>query len=121
MFKDFDLESADIGQLNIPWYKKFLFRFFPRLFMKLEARKMALDDGTIESAERLFGNDKKIHIQPLSGEDGRGFIIFVDNKISFWFFQDGGHFKYDGFEMGKYDDGNVQVFDGVTNDCARTQ
>ncbi|MEK7065330.1 MAG: hypothetical protein AAB963_02700 [Patescibacteria group bacterium] len=55
-------------------------------------------------------------LQPLSGNDGRGFIIFVDNKISFWFFQDGDHFKYDGFEMGEYGDGNVQVFDNATDD-----
>lgn len=45
---------------------------------------MALDDSVINYAEKLFGNGKKIHIQPLSGNDGRGFIIFVDNKISLW-------------------------------------
>lgn len=73
---------------------------------------MSLDDKSIEWAERLFGN-KKIHIKPLSSNNGRGFIIFVDNKMSFWFFQNGDHFEYDGFEIGEYDDGNVQVFDDL--------
>lgn len=94
-----DIEPGDMSRLDFPWYKKLLLKFFPHVFMRLEASKLGLDDDMIDNAEHLFAG-KKIHIQPLSGVSGRGFIIFVDNKMSFWFFQDGDHFVYDGFEMG---------------------
>lgn len=107
-----DLKLGDMDQLDFPWHKKFLLKFFPRWFMKLTAKELKLDDSMIENAQKLFGG-KKVYIQPLAGVGGRGFIIFVDSKMSFWFFQDGGHFKYDGFEMGEYDDGEVTIFDNL--------
>ena len=105
-----DIPVGDMSNLDIPWYKKMILKFFPHLFLKWHAGHMNIDDKMISYAQNLFA-DKKIHIQPLSGVSGRGFIIFVDNKISFWFFQDENHFVYDGFEMGEYDDGDVTVFD----------
>lgn len=107
-----DLQPGDLSRLKIPWHKKLLLKFFPRLFLKMSAREMDIDYSIVVKAGEIFGDGKKIHIQPLSGQN-RGFIIFVDNKISYWFFQEGDHFEYDGFEMGEYDDGDVQVFDGL--------
>lgn len=114
MPEDFDdLEPGDMSQLDIPWYQKAILKISPRLFMRWQACKTDLDYSLVERAEELFGKGKRIHIQPLSGVSGRGFILFIDNKVSFWFYQNGDHFEYDGFEMGEYDDGDVLVFDGL--------
>lgn len=106
------LKSGDTSRLSIPWYEKLLMKFSPGWFMKMQANKLGLDYKKVDLAFKLF-KDSKIHIQPLSGVSGRGFIVFIDNKLSLWFNQDGDCFKYDGFEMGEYDDGEVTVFDVI--------
>lgn len=106
------LKSGDTSRLDIPWHEKFLMKISPRLFMKICAGDLGLDYKKVDLAFKLF-KDAKIHIQPMSGANGRGFIVFLDNKLSLWFNQDGNHFEYDGFEMGEYDDGKVTVFDGM--------
>ncbi len=77
------------------------------------ARKQGLNSKKIKYADKLFRDTKRIDIQPLSGSDGRGFIIFLDNQLSLYFYQDGDHFYFDGFEIGEYDSGDVKVFDGL--------
>lgn len=110
-----DLKPGDMSQLPFPWWKKILLKFFPKSFMKLTAWELDIDEDAIDYAEKLF-RDKKIHLEPLSGTGGRGFIISIDNKMTLWFYQDGDHFVYDGFEMGEYDDGDVTVVDRLSND-----
>lgn len=109
------LKPGDTNRLNIPWHQKLLMKISPRLFIKMSANDLGLDYKKVDLAFKLF-KDSKIHIQPLSGVAGRGFIVFIDNKLSLWFNQDGDCFKYDGFEMGEYDDGEVTVFDGIKKD-----
>jgi len=106
------LKAGDTSRLGIPWYHKLLLKVAPSLFMKVWASSMDLDYKKVDSAYKLF-HDAKIHIQPLSGITGRGFIVFIDNKLSLWFNQNGDHFKYDGYEMGEYDGGEVTVFDAI--------
>ena len=43
----------------------------------------------------------------------RGLIITLDQKFTLWFFQDGDHFVYDGFEIGEYEKGDVTIFDSI--------
>ena len=115
------MDYKDIEEINemseeaeedfkLPWHKKLLIKLSPKLLMKAHARKLDLSGDFIEYAEKLFAN-KKIHIEPLHGTGGRGFIICIDNKLTLWFYQDSDCFKYDGFEIGEYDDGEVTVFD----------
>ncbi len=106
------LKSGDISRLEMPWHQKLLMKISPGWFMNMRAKKLGLDYKKVDLAFKLF-RDAKIHIQPLSGVNGRGFIMFIDNKLSLWFNQDGDCFKYDGFEMGEYDGGEVTVFDGI--------
>ncbi|SRR6056297_612101 len=108
--KDNQKEDEELeNKFKLPWQKRFLMKYFPKLFLRLSGKEMGVDNKKIDYAYRLF-DDAKIDIQPLSGGT-RGFIITVDNKLTLWFYQDGNHFKFDGIEMGDYDDGDVTVFD----------
>ena len=92
-------------------FTKFLMRFSPKLFLRLAAKEQKVDYQDLENAMELFGKAKRIDFQPLSSTGGRGLIITLDQKLSLWFFQDGDNFKFDGYEMGEYDEGEVTVFD----------
>jgi hypothetical protein len=107
--EEFDDELEGVSEFKIPRYKKFLMKYFPGLFLRLFGKEIGLDNKKIGHAYKLF-EDAEIHIQPLSG-GSRGFILTLDNKLTLWFYQDGDHFKFDGIEMGEYDDGDVTVFD----------
>ncbi|MFH1990390.1 MAG: hypothetical protein ABIJ19_00855, partial [Patescibacteria group bacterium] len=53
-------------------------------------------------------------IDILPSESGlRGFVVVLDRKTAIYFYQDGDHFVYDGFEMGRYDKGDVTIFDNT--------
>ena len=111
--EDEELEGMKIDYSIIPWYERLLMRFSPKLFLKLHASKLDIKTDKIDLAYKLFGEAARIDIQPLSGTGGRGFIISLDNKFTLWFYQDGDHFKFDGIEMGEYENGEVTVFDGL--------
>jgi hypothetical protein len=111
---DFD-EFEDLGMspLKLPWHTRLMLKFFPHWFLKNEFEKIGGESDALDHASELF-SDKRIDIQPLSG-DHRGFIITIDNQLSLFFYQDGDHFKFDGYEMGKYENGDVTVFDKLAN------
>jgi hypothetical protein len=50
-----------------------------------------------------------VWIAPL--RNSRGFILTLDNEVSLWFNQEGDCFKYDGWEVGNYKDGDITVLD----------
>ncbi len=92
-------------------FTKFLMRFSPKLFLRLAAKEGGIDYQDLERAMELFGKAKRIDFQPMSGTDGRGLVITLDQKLSLWFYQDSDHFTFDGYEIGEYDKGKVTVFD----------
>jgi hypothetical protein len=97
--------------LKLNFLTKTLMRLAPISFLHYAARQQGVDDNKIDYAYKLFADAKRIDIQPLSGEGGRGFIVFLDCSLSLYFYQDGDHFYYDGFEIGEYGKGEVTVFD----------
>ncbi len=99
--------------LKINWFTKLMMRLTPRTFLKYATRQQGLDRKKIDYAMKLFGESKRIDIQPLSSRSGRGFVIYLDNKLSLHFYQDGDHFYYDGLEIGEYENGDVTVFDSL--------
>lgn len=99
--------------LKINWFTKLMLRFAPRTFLKQFAKQQGLDEKKINYAAKLFSKSNRIDIQPLSSRNGRGFVIFLDNKLSLHFYQDGDHFYYDGPEIGDYKNGDVTVFDSI--------
>jgi len=101
-------DGMELTDETLPWYLKSLAKLSPRLFFGYFARENKVNSKDLDYSFKLFEN-KKVHIQPLSGS--RGFIITLDNNLTLWFYQDGDHFIYDGFEMGEYEDGDVTVLD----------
>lgn len=99
-----------MGEIKFNWFTKLSLRFAPWNFFKYAAKEEGLNPKKIDWAEGLFRDSKRVDIQPLT-ERSRGFIITIDNRLSLWFNQDGDCFKYDGFETGPYDNGDVTVFD----------
>jgi len=81
--------------------------------LRYVAKKQGIKSEKLDYAMKLFGESKRIDIHPLPSCSGRGFIITLDNKLSLFFYQDCDHFYYDGCEMGKYEKGNVTIFDNI--------
>lgn len=102
------------GAEKISVLDKLFMRFWPAMFFRKEARKAGVNPWFLEQGQKLFSKSKNIDIFPLGPEGGRGFILVIDNHTSFWFYQDGDHFAYDGFEMGEYGNGDVTIFDEMT-------
>ncbi len=98
---------------------RFLLRFSQvRGFKKLN-RKLGAKNDKFDKAHALFSNTKSIDIFPLSSPSGRGFMIVIDRNTALYFYQDGDHFKYDGFEIGKYEKGDVTIFDSINTKVER--
>ncbi len=110
--KKFDEMNPEELKKIVPWHERFLLRFFPWIFFKWHAKKIGLEEGVVDGAEALF-RDRCVDIFPFGGES-RGFQIVIDNRFALYFYQDGDHFHYDGFEMGEYEDGDVTVFDELS-------
>ncbi len=97
---------------KIDWLNKLLFKFWPKMGIRYFANKMGIDDSRAQQAHDLFSGAKRIDVFP-SSSGYRGFILILDRKTSLYFYQDGDHFKYDGYEMGEYKKGDVTLFDTV--------
>jgi len=78
--------------------------------MRRFAKDIGVEDPVSDKAHDFFTKSKRIDFIPLRGKS-RGFIIIIDRKSALYFYQDGNHFVYDGYEMGEYDKGDVTVFD----------
>lgn len=86
-------------------------RLFPKMWSKYHAEKLGADISLIKLADKLFGCRKSKRIDFFPFKNGRGFRIVIDNKFCLWFFQDGDHLYYDGWEAGKYNNGDITTFD----------
>ena len=115
--KDLDQElvKSGVGKLKVPWHTKLLLKLRPKLYMRLAARRMGIKNPVFDQAHDLFSKSERIDLFPRGGSDGRSITMVIDRKTALFFYQDGDHFKYDGFEMGEYGKGEVTVFDQIKN------
>ena len=97
---------------NISWHRKLLMRFWPWAAFKLFAKELGIANPVFDKAHDFFSNVKRIDLYPTASTE-RGFILVLDLKTALYFYQDGDHFKYDGFEMGEYDKGDVTILDNI--------
>lgn len=95
-----------VGLLN-----RFLFKRWPSMAMRLFAKEIGIKNVVFHKAHELFYGVDRVDFFPSHGD--RGFVLVVDRKTALFFFQDGDHFEYDGFEMGEYTKGDVTVLDGI--------
>lgn len=114
---EFDFENKkavwdfkNLKDAGIDFWTRFLLRISPLRGIKRLSRKMGIDPDIGEKANTLFENAERIDIFPSrSGE--RGFQIVIDRSTALYFYQDGDHFVYDGHEVGKYEKGEITIFD----------
>ena len=107
------LKPGDTSRLKLSQWEKFKLKFFPMMALKSFAKRLGAEDFDIDNLHQVFSKTSRIDLVSLSGS--RGFMIILDGKVSLWFYQDGDHFKYDGFEIGEYDKGDVTIFDNLKN------
>ena len=107
-------DFEDLKEKGVDWWTRFLLKTAPyRGAMRL-ARMMGFDDTLGKNLHQFFARTNRIHVEPLrSGR--RGFQLVINNMTALYFYQNGDHFEYDGFELGAYKDGRVTVFD----ECAK--
>lgn len=101
-----------MDKVKIDWFTKMLLRFWPILAMKCLAKKMGINNPLFDQFHAVFSKVKRVDLLPLRSSC-RGFMVVLDEKTALYFYQDGDHFIYDGFEMGEYDKGDVTIFDGI--------
>jgi hypothetical protein len=107
------LKPGDTSRLKLSRWEKFKFKFFPMCALRSFIRRAGTDDFILYNLHKIFIKTARIDLIPLSGS--RGFMIILNGKMSLWFYQDGDHFKYDGFEAGEYGNGEVTIFDKFKN------
>lgn len=78
-------------------------RFWPHVGFKRLNKKLGIVNDVFDKADEVFRGSKRIELYPISG----------DLKTALYFHQDGDHFKYDGFEMGEYEKGDITIFDDI--------
>jgi len=101
--------------MKVNWFTKILLRLWPKLMMKRFAQKLGIKNPVFDQLHEVFSKVSRIDFIPFtpSQSGSRGFMIILDQKTALYFYQDGDHFVYDGFEMGEYDKGEVTVFDSL--------
>lgn len=99
------------AQIHIPFYVKWLVKLWPKMAMRLLAKECGYDSRLSEKAQELFADSKTIDLHSLTDSESRGFSLVIDRKLALFFNQDGDRFVYDGYEIGEYNPGNVQIFD----------
>ncbi len=99
------------GEININWFVKLLLRVWPSMAMRYFSRQMGIVNPIFDKANDLFSRTERIDLIPTG--IGRDFMIIIDGKTALYFYQDGDHFVYDGFEMGEYEKGDVTIFDEI--------
>ncbi len=104
----FDFKNLREGGIRF-WTRVWL-RFLPVYGVRRLSRELGIDPAVAENAQRIFKDTKRIDIVP-STSGVRGFQLIIDRATSLYFYQDGDHFVYDGFESGDYEKGDVTVFD----------
>ena len=101
-----------MADIKISWHRKLLLKLWPWAAFKLFAKEMGISNPVFDKAHDVFGNTKRIDLYPTASAE-RGFILVLDLKTALYFYQDGDHFKYDGFEMGQYDKGDITILDKI--------
>lgn len=85
----------------------------PAFVMRRFAKSIGIERPIFQKAHEVF-DGSRIDIFPVS--NGRGFILVIDCKTALFFYQDGDRFAYDGYEMGKYNKGDITVLDRIRRD-----
>jgi len=98
------------NKFKFSWFDKIYFKLFPQKALRSFTKKMGGDNEILDLLHTAFEKAGKIEIRRTSSNE-RGFILTIDRKLSFYFYQNGDAFEYDGYEAGEYDEADVTIFD----------
>ncbi len=112
MDKEF-LQEDGLGVLKLSWWKRVLFKLWPQSIFKIATKDTNINIDFYK-LHKIFSGSEKVDIF-LTGSNERGFILVLNQQVSLFFYQDGDSFKYDGFEIGEYDKGDIKIFDSLSN------
>lgn len=111
--KEIVLDLDDIKCVQPGFLTRTLLWLVPRWGVARLEREMGYPSTrAVEKMHELLKKTQRVDVLPAVG-GGRGFQIVLDGGLSLYFFQDGDHFVYDGFELGVYERGDVTLFDGA--------
>lgn len=105
-------DNKKLKESGVDFWTRVLLFVVPMRGMKRLSRGMGIDTRVADKAHALFDGAQTIDIVP-SRSNSRGFQLIIDRHTALYFYQDGDHFAYDGFEMGEYDKGQVTIFDSL--------
>lgn len=115
--EDFDFENKKIQfdyknlrEGGIGWWTRILLKISPLRGVRRLSRELGVDPDVADKAHELFQETKRIDIVP-SNSGERGFQLIIDGSTALYFYQDGDHFVYDGWEAGEYEKGDITLFD----------
>lgn len=115
--ENFDLENKKIRfdfknlrEGGVSLWTRILLKISPLRGVRRLSRELGVDSDFADEAHELFSKAERIDITP-SKSGLRGFQLIIDGSTVLYFYQDGDHFMYDGFEVGKYEKGDVTIFD----------
>ena len=111
MIKKPDKNKMKKAKLKINWLTKFLLKLWPNFWLKRFAGKEGINPAHFEEAHKLFSKVERLDFFPFTSGQ-RGFMLVMDRGTALFFYQDGDHFAYDGYEIGEYEKGEVTIFDG---------
>lgn len=97
-------------EIKISWYTRLLLKLWPRAAIAFLARQQGIEDSPFGPLHDIFSGVGRVDIVPYQS-GSRGFMIILNRHTALYFNQDSDHFTYDGFEVGKYDGGDVTIFD----------
>ncbi len=100
-----------LQEQGVSWFTRLLLKISPTRGILRVARELGYRTDMVEQGDALFGKAERVDLIP-SESGQRGFILILNKNTTFYFYQDGDHFVYDGFETGEYEGGDVTVFDG---------
>ena len=114
--KEMGIEYNPSGFKTSLWTRLML-KLKPTLGIKMFNKEHGITNDIFDKAHEVFSKVERTDIFPLKGRH-RGFIIVLDQKTALFFYQDGDHFKYDGWETGEYAKGKVTIFDDLPDDLS---
>lgn len=114
---DFDFENQkpmwdfkSLKESGVDFWTRLFLRIAPRRGIERLSRKMGVDPDMAARAHALFANAQKVDVIPFESGEG-GFKFILNRSTALYFYQDGDHFVYDGWETGEYEKGEVTIFD----------
>lgn len=107
-----DPGDDELAVRRLPWYRRIFLRLFPHAFFRRQAQHLKADGTLYRRAHEALAKVERVDLFP-SASGQRGFLLVLDRTTALYFYQDGDHFVYDGFEIGEYEPGDVTVLDGV--------